>query len=106
MKINLGGEDLSLKLLDLIKNKIDNSYKLIKGRLLADDIKEQKGYISMGNEEENQEEINYTLPDEKELKIGNEVFKSNDIIFNPGENSALISLYKWLLIFEICVMKM
>ena len=94
MRINLGGEDLSLKLLDLIKNKIDNSYKLIKGRLLADDIKEQKGYISMSNEEENQEEINYTLPDGKELKLGNEVFKSNDIIFNPGENSELISLSK------------
>ena len=94
MKINLGGEDLSLKLLDLIKNKIDNSYKLIKGRLLADDIKEQKGYISMSNEEENQEELNYTLPDGKELKLGNEVFKSNDTIFNPGENSELISLSK------------
>ena len=79
-------------MLDLIKNKIDNSYKLIKGRLLADDIKEQKGYISMSNEEENQEELNYTLPDGKDLKLGNEIFKSNDTIFNPGDNSELISL--------------
>ena len=63
-KINLGGGDLFLKLLDLIQNKIDNSFKLIKGRLLADDIKEQKGYISLNNEEE-QEEITYTLPDSK-----------------------------------------
>ena len=50
--------------MDLIQNKIDNSFKLIKGRLLADDIKEQKGYISLNNEEE-QEEITYTLPDSK-----------------------------------------
>ena len=48
----------------------------------------------MSNEEENQEELNYTLPDGKELKLGNEVFKSNDTIFNPGENSELISLSK------------
>ena len=94
MKINIGGEDLSLKLLDLIKNKIDNSYKLIKGRLLADDIKEQNGYISLNNEEEGQEEVSYNLPDGKELKLGNELFKSTDILFNPGENNELISISK------------
>ena len=94
MKINLGGEDLSLKLLELIKNKLDNTYKLIKGRLLADDIKEQKGFISMNNEEEDQGEINYTLPDGKEIKLGNEVFKSNDIMFNPGDNNELMSVSK------------
>jgi actin-related protein len=94
MKINLGGEDLSLKLLESIKNKLDNSYKSIKGRLLADDIKEQKGYIRMNNEEEEQEDITYTLPDEKELKLGNEIYKSNDIIFNPGEMSDLVSVSK------------
>ena len=58
--------------MDLIQNKIDNSFKLIKGRLLADDIKEQKGYINLNNEEE-QEEITYTLPDSKGLKLGNEL---------------------------------
>jgi actin beta/gamma 1 len=94
LRINLGGEDLSLKLLDLIKNKIDNSYKLIKGRLLADDIKEQKGYISMNNEEEDQEEVTYILPDGKELKLGNELFKSNEILFNPGDNNELMSISK------------
>ena len=94
MKINIGGEDLSLKLLDLIKNKIDNSYKLIKGRLLADDIKEQNGYISLNNEEEGQEEVSYNLPDGKELKLGSELFKPNDILFNPGENNELIGISK------------
>ena len=93
MRINLGGEDLSLKLLDLIKNKLDNTYKLIKGRLLADDIKEQKGFISMNNEEEDIEDIDYKLPDGKEIKLGNEVFKANDIIFNPGD-SELMSVSK------------
>ena len=94
MKINLGGEDLSLKLFDLIKNRIDHSYKTIKGRLLADDIKEKHGYISLNNEEEGQEEIIYILPDKKELKLGNELFKCNDILFNPGENSDLMGISK------------
>ena len=79
--------------MDLIQNKIDNSFKLIKGRLLVDDIKEQKGYINLNNEEE-QEEITYTLPDSKELKLGNELFKVNDILFNPGDNNELISISK------------
>ena len=41
-KINLGGEDISLSLLEALKDKLEPSYKLIKGRLLADDIKEHK----------------------------------------------------------------
>lgn len=94
MKINLGGEDLSLKLLDLIKDKLDKSYKSIKGRLLADDIKEKIGYIRMNNEEEDEKEIKYELPDKKELILGSEVYKPNDIIFNPGENSELMSVSK------------
>jgi actin-related protein len=94
LKINLGGEDLSLKLLELIKNKLDSSYKLIKGRLLADDIKEKIGYISMNNEEEEQEETVYKLPDGKEIKLGNELFKANEILFNPGDNEELISIAK------------
>ena len=97
LKINLGGEDLSLKLLDLIKNKVDNSFRLIKGRLLADDIKEQKGYISLNNEEEEQEESTYILPDGKELKLGNELFKANEILFNPGENNELISISRMVI---------
>ena len=89
-KINLGGEDISLSLLESLKDKVEPSYKLIKGRLLADDIKEHKGYISMDNEEkeeEKQEESPYKLPDGKELKLGNEVFKICDILFNPPEDS-------------------
>ena len=97
LKINLGGEDLSLKLLDLIKNKVDNSFRLIKGRLLADDIKEQKGYISLNNEEEEQEESTYILPDGKELKLGNELFKANEILFNPGESNELISISRMVI---------
>lgn len=38
----------------------------MKGRLIADDIKEQKGYKSLYNEEE-QEEIIDTLQDSNEL---------------------------------------
>ena len=93
-KINFGGEDISLKLLELIQKKLDNSFRLLKGRLLADDIKEKKGYISLNNEEEEQEEVSYTLPDGKELKLGSELFKINEVLFNPGENSELLSISK------------
>ena len=97
-KINLGGEDISLNLLESLKEKLEPSYKLIKGRLLADDIKEHKGYISMDNEEkeeEKQEESPYKLPDGKELKLGNEIFKTCDILFNPPEdNKDLMSVSK------------
>ena len=97
-KINLGGEDISLSLLESLKDKVEPSYKLIKGRLLADDIKEHKGYISMDNEEkeeEKQEESPYKLPDGKELKLGNEIFKTCDILFNPPEdNKELMSVSK------------
>ena len=97
-KINLGGEDISLSLLESLKDKLEPSYKLIKGRLLADDIKEHKGYISMDNEEkeeEKQEESPYKLPDGKELKLGNEIFKTCDILFNPPEdNKDLMSVSK------------
>ena len=97
-KINLGGEDISLNLLESLKDKLEPSYKLIKGRLLADDIKEHKGYISMDNEEkeeEKQEESPYKLPDGKELKLGNEIFKTCDILFNPPEdNKDLMSVSK------------
>ncbi len=89
-KINLGGEDISLSLLESLKDKLEPSYKLIKGRLLADDVKEHKGYISMDSEdheEEKQEENLYKLPDGKELKLGNEIFKACDILFNPPEDN-------------------
>ena len=98
-KINLGGLDLSLKLLELIKDKVELSYKLIKGRLLADNIKEKKGYISINNnekqEEEKQDENKYTLPNGKDLKLGIEIFKTNNILFNPPEeNKDLIGVPK------------
>jgi actin-related protein len=97
-KINLGGEDISLNLLELIKDKIGPSFKLIKGRLLADDIKEHKGYISMNNEEQEEEKQNenqYKLPDGNDLKLENEIFKINDILFNPPEESKeLMSISK------------
>jgi actin-related protein len=99
-KINLGGEDISLNLLELIKDKVGPSFKLIKGRLLADEIKEHKGYISMNNEEQEEEKQNenqYKLPDGNDLKLENEIFKINDILFNPPEESKeLMSISKMM----------
>ena len=71
-KINLGGEDLSNKLYDLIKEKLDKTM----------DIKQ---------EGENFEQ-KYILPDSKELKLGKELFDVNEILFNPGENQELKSV--------------
>ena len=92
-KINLGGEDLSNKLLDIIKDKLDKTYKAIKGKLLAEDIKDKMGYVSMNiKQEEEKIEKKYTLPDSKELVMGNELFEVNEILFNPGENPELKSI--------------
>ena len=95
IKLNYGGEDISKNLLDMIIDNIDPSYKYLKGRLLADDIIEKLGYISLGGEEE--EEIIYTLPEGKEIKLGKELSKCNELLFNPGENKELKSIDEMVL---------
>ena len=92
-KINLGGEDLSNKLYDIIKGKLDKTYKTIKGKLLSEDIKDKLGYVSMYIKQEGEKiEQKYILPDSKELTLGNELFEVNEILFNPGENPELKSV--------------
>ena len=92
-KINLGGEDLSNKLFDLIKEKLDKTYKKIKGKLLSEDIKDKLGFVSMDIKQEGENfEQKYILPDSKELKLGKELFDVNEILFNPGENQELKSV--------------
>jgi len=92
-KINLGGEDLSNKLYDLIKEKLDKTYKTIKGKLLSEDIKDKLGFVSMDIKQEGENfEQKYILPDSKELKLGKELFDVNEILFNPGENQELKSV--------------
>ena len=91
-KINLGGEDLSSKLLDIIRDKLDKTYKTIKGKLLAEDIKDKIGYISTNIGQDEKIEEKYILPDAKELVLGNELFQVNEILFNPGENPELKSV--------------
>ena len=95
IKLNYGGEDISKNLLGMIIDNIDPSYKYLKGRLLADDIIEKLGYISLGGEEE--EEIIYTLPEGKEIKLGKELCKCNELLFNPGDNKELKSIDEMVL---------
>jgi actin-related protein len=91
IKLNYGGEDISKNLLEMIKDNIeDNSYRFLKGRILADDIKEKMGYISLGGEDE--EEMIYTLPDGNDIKLGKELYKCNELLFNPGDNKELKSI--------------
>ena len=97
IKLNYGGEDVSKRLLEMIKEKeaIDPSYKHLKGRLLADDIIEKLGYISLGGEDE--EEIIYTLNDGKDIKLGKELYKCSELLFDPGENKELRSIDEMVL---------
>lgn len=80
-KMNIGGEDLSLSLLESIKGRIDSMYKEIKGRILADDIKEKLGFIKLNKDEIHDEETNYKLPDGKLLPMKDEVYRHNEILF-------------------------
>ena len=91
-RIDLGGEDLSNKLFDVIKDKLDKTYKTIKGKLLSEDIKDKLGFISMDVNHEEKVEKKYILPDGKELMMGNELYEINEIFFNPGENREMKSV--------------
>lgn len=90
IKMNIGGEDLSIKLLEMIQGKLDNSYKLLKGRILADDIKEKLGFVSLGGEDEDKEE-SYLLPDGKEIKLKSELFECSIDLFNPPEDKDIFN---------------
>ena len=86
VKINYGGEDISKNLLDLIKENVDKSYKEIKGRILADDIKEKLSFVSLnGVDNEDKSETTYELPDGKKVNLSSELYTINEILFNPSE---------------------
>ena len=91
IKLNYGGEDISNSLLSMIKNNLDESYENLKGRLLADNIKEKLGYVPLGGIVE-EEEYTYSLPEGTEIKIGKEVSKCTELLFEPGENNDLKSI--------------
>ena len=91
IKLNYGGEDISKSLLSMLEKNLDPSYKYLKGRLLADNIIEKFGYISMGGETE-EEEYSYTLPEGTEIKLGKQVTQCTELLFNPGERTDLRSI--------------
>ena len=102
VKLDIGGEDLSKNLLEMIQKELDPSYKLIKGRILADDIKEKLGYISLNSkEEENGEDVSYTLPDGKDIHLSNELWKCCDKLFNPGEDNKNLMSVKDMVVDSI-----
>lgn len=86
-KLDIGGEDLSQSLLEMIKDKIvDKSYKNMKGIMLADKIKEEKGFIYLNKEVEDADIIDdkYTLPDGEEVELAEELYKHCDELFCPS----------------------
>lgn len=93
IKLNLGGEDLSEALLSMLYDNINSSFKGIKGRLLADDIKEKMGYIALNSEDEEKYYLDnvdgekfYTLPDNKKIRLGRELFKHSENLFQRDSN--------------------
>ncbi len=87
LKINIGGEDLSKNLLNMIQSKLDETYVDMKGRFLADDIKEKLGFILLNQDDaDDVKDSTYELPDGKKIEIGSELYKANEILFNPDED--------------------
>jgi actin len=96
MKINFAGYDLSENLMNMIHTSLSKNYKGIKGRLVADDIKEKLGYVAAFSDEEekyytdNNNSLNeYTLPDGTSLKLGAELFKHAELIFKPVDSNQI-----------------
>ena len=90
LKMNLAGENLSEILLSLINSQVGKGFKGIKGRLLADDIKEKLGYVAINAEDEEKQFtddadkfIEYKLPDGNPIRLGAELFKHSESLFRP-----------------------
>lgn len=90
-KLNIGGEDISKTLLEYIKERVGPSYKGMKGLMLADRIKEEKGFIYLEKEIEDAEilEEKYTLPDGKIIELSSEVYKHCEELFNSSDGTRL-----------------
>ena len=86
IRINIGGEDLSKNLLSMIQDNLEETYVDIKGRILADDIKEKLGYLLLNQDDgDDVKDVTYELPDGKKIELSNELYKANEILFNPDE---------------------
>lgn len=96
LKVKLAGENISEVLLNMIGSQLGKGFKGIKGRLLADDIKEKLGYVAINAEEEEKyyyedesKHVNYKLPDGKSLKLGLELFKHPECLFRSDSEDVL-----------------
>ena len=88
IRINIGGEDLSKNLLSMIQNNLDETYIDIKGRILADDIKEKLGYLLLNPDDgDDVKDVTYELPDGKKIDLSKELYKANEILFSPNEEN-------------------
>ena len=88
IRINIGGEDLSKNLLSMIQNNLDENYIDIKGRILADDIKEKLGYLLLNKDDDDDvKDVTYELPDGKKIDLSKELYKANEILFSPNEEN-------------------
>jgi actin len=103
LKMDFGGENLSETLLTMIHHNINKSYKGVKGRLLADDIKEKLGYVALNSEDEEKhylenlgKEQEYFLPDNTKIKLGPELFKHSELLFRP-QNEGQTPLSQFIL---------
>ena len=74
----------------MIQHSLGKGYKGLKGRLVADDIKEKLGYVALNSEEEEKHYIDqygrdneYLLPDDTAIRLGPEVFRHTEGLFRP-----------------------
>lgn len=83
---NFGGEDLTELMLSLMsKFHYDLSSKSLKGKKIREEIKTKKCYIAENyeNEKSHVKPICYTLPDNSNIYLEEELIKCPESIFNP-----------------------
>jgi actin-related protein len=97
-RTDIGGRDINNYLKNLLLDKDINI-----NRFIINEIKENLCYCSkeFNNEINNFKNIDYELPDGNKIKLGNELIKCIEILFNPElyqvsyrENFGLIDLFK------------
>lgn len=84
--LNFGGSNQTILFLRALR---DRGFELsaITGNLIASDIKEKYGYVSLDYQNEKSQEITYQSEDGDEFKVGDERFQCPELFFNPNLGS-------------------
>lgn len=83
LRFDLGGIDLTEYLKQLLSNCDIIKFNTIGGLKILNGIKEKLCQAKLSMNENNDSHIEYTLPDRKVIKIGNETYQCVEALFNP-----------------------